>query len=176
MMQVVQTSEPPTQGFGTVEIGNHPKQYDKEGLLVFVVNYTNVRNLVDPNRPQVLYIPNLSCATEPVQACNASSTLPTQEIQCLGIVNPNSHETKFSASISFDKSAVLPILTIPPSDSSPTSSSSSSSSSSSPTSTDTSSFLNLAHRTEIIDFGYLLIMSLSFSIFISIFSTFNMKM
>jgi len=168
-MKVVETPQSATPGFGTVGIGNHPKQFDVEGLLTFVANYTQIRYLIDPDKPQVLYVPNISCATEPVQECGGKITFPVQEIQCLGIVNPNQHETKFTASISFDANVPEPILIIPPliDDTTP------SPSAPSPTSTTdpNDSFpFNVANRLVIIDFEYLIIISLSFSILISIFS------
>jgi len=100
-MKVVDTPQTATPGFGTVEVGNHPKQYGKEGLLVFVANYTYIRYLIDPDRPEVLYLPGASCGTEPVQECSKKTDppLPVQEIECIGIVNPNQRETKFTASI-----------------------------------------------------------------------------
>ncbi|CAB4422588.1 unnamed protein product [Rhizophagus irregularis] len=90
-MRMVETSQDPTPGFGTNVIGNHPKQFNTVGLLTMVANYTNIRALVDPSRPIVLFREELS-----------------------SIMNPNSNTTKFTASISFDQNASKPILTIPP--------------------------------------------------------------
>ncbi|RIA92771.1 hypothetical protein C1645_45508 [Glomus cerebriforme] len=171
MMKVVETSQEATPGFGINVVGNHPKQYNTEGLLTFAANYTNIQALIDPNRPIVLYRQELSCSTEPVQDCSKSTVppLPVQEILCLGIVNPNSHETKFSASISFDQNAAQPILIIPPPPDNTTSPSSTTSTPPRVDPTETHSFfVNIANRSEIIDFGYLLFLSWLSSIFISI--------
>ena len=173
-MQVVVTSQSATKGFGTYELGNHPPQYDKEGLLVFAANYTYIRHLIDQNRPEVLYLQEISCGVEPVQKCEGTTDPPltSEQIYCLGIVNPNNHETKFSASISFTQGVDKPPLTIPFPEENPTSSSAGSSPTSSEalSPTDTRSFIvpDIANKLEIIDFGYLLVISWLSSIFISI--------
>jgi len=172
-MRMVETPQDATPEFGINVVGNHPKQFDQQGLLTFVANYTNIRALIDPTGPPVLFIEPLSCATSPVQECTKSTVnlnppLPLQDILCLAIVNPNQNETKFTASISFTQNATQPILTIPPPfDNSTSSDPTSTSSPIDPTETH-SFFVNIANRSEIIDFGYLLVLSWLFSIFISI--------
>ncbi|RIA79178.1 hypothetical protein C1645_746080 [Glomus cerebriforme] len=157
MIKVVKTSETATVGFGINEVGNHPKQYDKEGLLTFVANYANIQTLIDPNRPSVYYRQELSCVTKPVQDCSKRAVPPltVSDILCLGIINPNSYETKFSASISFDQNAAQPVLTIPPL---PNNSNMNPPSPTNPVEA-YSTFINIASRLEIINFRYLLILS-----------------
>ncbi|CAG8464807.1 5133_t:CDS:10 [Funneliformis caledonium] len=122
ILQVVKTPENATNGFGINEVGNRPQVYDKEGLLVFVSNYTFIRSLIDQNAPKVLYLPDLSCGIEPVQKCEGLTDPPldSEQIYCLGVVNPNKYETKFTASISFTKGAARPPLVIPIEETTPT--------------------------------------------------------
>lgn len=175
-MRMVETSQDPTPGFGTNVIGNHPKQFNTVGLLTMVANYTNIRALVDPSRPIVLFREELSCNVEPVKECSKSTNPPLsiQDILCLAIMNPNSNITKFTASISFDQNASKPILTIPPPiDDNP--SNTNNSPSSSPTKstpyidpTETHSFfVNIANRSKIIDPGYLLLLGSFISIILT---------
>ncbi|PKK67569.1 hypothetical protein RhiirC2_714018 [Rhizophagus irregularis] len=175
-MRMVETSQDPTPGFGTNVIGNHPKQFNTVGLLTMVANYTNIRALVDPSRPIVLFREELSCNVEPVKECSKSTNPPLsiQDILCLAIMNPNSNTTKFTASISFDQNASKPILTIPPPiDDNP--SNTNNSPSSSPTKstpyidpTETHSFfVNIANRSKIIDPGYLLLLGSFISIILT---------